>query len=111
MGTRYNILGLLRSPSSVYVIFRYGTYIVQFLNSILLAKALGDIKYGIYSFVFLIMQYMSYSNLGINESLNTEYAVSKDGDRCKIYVMGIEFIDKYFSVHGVCFFNFNSFAI
>ena len=99
MGTRYNILGLLRSPSSVYVIFRYGTYIVQFLNSILLAKALGDIKYGIYSFVFLIMQYMSYSNLGINESLNTEY------------VMGIEFIDKYFSVHGVCFFNFNSFAI
>ena len=99
MGTRYNILGLLRSPSSVYVIFRYGTYIVQFLNSILLAKALGDIKYGIYSFVFLIMQYMSYSNLGINESLNMEY------------VMGIEFIDKYFSVHGVCFFNFNSFAI
>mgnify|MGYP003200516148 FL=1 len=85
MGTRYNILGLLRSPSSVYVIFRYGTYIVQFLNSILLAKALGDIKYGIYSFVFLIMQYMSYSNLGINESLNTEYAVSKDGDRCKIW--------------------------
>ena len=85
MGTRYNILGLLRSPSSVYVIFRYGTYIVQFLNSILLAKALGDIKYGIYSFVFLIMQYMSYSNLGINESLNTEYAVSKDSDRCKIW--------------------------
>lgn len=85
MSTRYNILALLRSPSSVYVIFRYGTYIVQFLNSILLAKALGDIKYGIYSFVFLIMQYMSYSNLGISESLNTEYAVSKNGDRCKIW--------------------------
>ena len=53
MGTRYNILGLLRSPSSVYVIFRYGTYIVQFLNSILLAKALGDIKYGIYNRLLL----------------------------------------------------------
>ena len=61
---------------------------------------------------FLIMQYMSYYNLGINESLNTEYAVSKMViDVNMEYVMGIEFIDKYFSVHGVCFFNFNSFAI
>lgn len=66
------------SPSSIYVIIRYITYIVQFANAVLLARYLNEFYFGIYSFIMLVMQYMSYSNLGINESLNTEYASHKN---------------------------------
>lgn len=60
------------------MIIRYITYIVQFANAVLLARYLNEFYFGIYSFIMLVMQYMSYSNLGINESLNTEYASHKN---------------------------------
>lgn len=68
------IMRSLTSPSVIYVILRYLTYLLQFGNALLLAKILGEHEYGIYCFALLIMQYMSYSNLGLNESLNIEYA-------------------------------------
>lgn len=71
------IFHLIVAPSSTYVIIRYITYIIQFVNAILLARYLDTFYFGIYSFIMLLMQYMSYSNLGINESLNTEYAAHK----------------------------------
>lgn len=61
----------------MYVIIRYVTYVIQFVNAVLLARYLNAFYFGIYSFIMLLMQYMSYSNLGINESLNTEYAAHK----------------------------------
>lgn len=71
------LVSLASSPSSVYVVIRYVTYIIQFVNALLLARYLGEYYFGIYSFIMLLTQYMSYSNLGINESLNTEYAANK----------------------------------
>ncbi len=68
---------LVVAPSSTYVIIRYVTYAMQFANAILLARYLNEFYFGVYSFIMLVMQYMSYSNLGINESLNTEYAARK----------------------------------
>lgn len=75
------IYKLVVVPSSMYVIIRYITYVIQFANAILLARYLDGYYFGIYSFIMLIMQYMSYSNLGINESLNTEYASHKGDSR------------------------------
>lgn len=72
------IIQLVVAPSSIYVIIRYLTYILQFVNAILLAHYLDAFYFGVYSFIVLVMQYMSYSNLGINESLNTEYSTNKD---------------------------------
>ena len=72
------IFQLIFAPSSVYVIIRYVTYAMQFVNAVLLARYLDVFYFGIYSFIMLAMQYMSYSNLGINESLNTEYAAHKN---------------------------------
>ena len=69
---------LVVAPSSTYVIIRYVTYAMQFANAILLARYLNEFYFGVYSFIMLVMQYMSYSNLGINESLNTEYAARKN---------------------------------
>lgn len=75
------VLHSILAPSSVYVIIRYVTYAIQFVNAILLARYLDSFYFGVYSFVMLLMQYMSYSNLGINESLNTEYAAHKKNAR------------------------------
>lgn len=72
-----NILKFFYNSPSLYVCLRYITYGLQFINAILLAKYLGEYGFGIYSFMMLIMQYMSYSNLGISESLNSEYAICK----------------------------------
>lgn len=69
---------VVSAPSSVYVIIRYITYALQFVNALLLAYYLDAFSFGIYNFIMLFMQYMSYSNLGINESLNTEYAIHKN---------------------------------
>lgn len=68
---------LLTSQSLIYVVLRYVTYALAFINTLLLAKFLGGFEYGVYSFILLVMSYMSYSNFGINESLNTEYAKYK----------------------------------
>lgn len=68
------IIKLIFAPSSVYVIIRYATYALKFINSMLLAHYLGANKFGVYSFIMMLTQYMTYSNLGINESLNTEYS-------------------------------------
>lgn len=79
------ISDIIQSPSFSYIVIRYITYLIQFINAFLLAKSLGSNQYGIYSFIFLIMQYMAYSNLGINESLNTEYAICKEEEKQKIW--------------------------
>lgn len=73
----YKILKTISAPSLGYVTLRYITYILQFLNAILLARCLGEYDFGVYSFMMLIISYMQYSNLGINDSLNTEYAINK----------------------------------
>lgn len=65
------------APASIYVIIRYATYALQFVNSMLLAQFLGAYNFGVYSFAVLLMQYMTYSNFGIHNALNTEYAVHK----------------------------------
>ena len=66
------------SSSIHYVCLRYVTYVIQFLNSILLVRYLGEYKYGIYGFILILLQYLSYTNLGINESLNTDFALKKN---------------------------------
>lgn len=71
------IRSLLKSGSLIYVVLRYVTYALTFINVLLLAKYLGGYEYGIYSFILLVINYMSYSNFGINDSLNTEYAKYK----------------------------------
>lgn len=73
----YKILKTISAPSLGYVTLRYITYILQFLNAILLARCFGEYDFGVYSFMILIISYMQYSNLGINDSLNTEYAINK----------------------------------
>ncbi len=72
-----HLISLVKSPASLYVVLRYVTYALQFINSILLVNVLGDFSYGIYGFILMFTVYFIYLNLGINDALNAEYAINK----------------------------------
>lgn len=73
-----HISNLFKSPASLYVILRYVTYGLQFANSILLVNVLGEFSYGVYGFIIMFTLYFIYLNMGVNDSLNAEYALHKD---------------------------------
>ena len=72
------IVKLCKSTAFRYLFFRYLSYGLQFLNTIILLKYLGGYRYGLYSFSLLSINYLSYTNLGLNQSVNTILSVKKD---------------------------------
>ncbi|PSK81342.1 hypothetical protein CLV93_110126 [Prolixibacter denitrificans] len=73
-----NINTLLNSVIIRYLSIRYLTYFLQFINSILLLHYLSSFDFGVYSFVLLLLSYYSYSNIGLNASLNTLLSIYKN---------------------------------
>lgn len=73
----FQIKSLISSSFSQFIIIKYMTFFIQFLNSILIAKYLGPFAFGIYSFLTLALQYFSYSTLGINYAVNTIISTKK----------------------------------
>lgn len=55
---------------------RYLVYAGQFTRGILLAKLLGPEFFGIWGFLNLIQQYMTYSNFGVQYALNVELSTT-----------------------------------
>ncbi len=51
-----------------YILSKYLAFAIQLINSIFVAKNLGLYYFGVYGFSTLIIQYLSYSNLGVNLS-------------------------------------------
>lgn len=51
-----------------FILSKYLAFAIQLINSIFIAKNLGLYYFGVYGFCTLIIQYLSYSNLGINFS-------------------------------------------
>lgn len=76
-----SIIGYLKSGVLQYVFLRYFTFGLQFLSIMLIAKALGEHQYGIYSFILLVLQYYAYHNLGVNFSLNKSIAIKKSNEK------------------------------
>ena len=54
---------------------RYFVFFLQGIRTLLIAYVLGPYYMGIYGFLMLYIQYLSYSNLGIQFSLNSEISV------------------------------------
>lgn len=54
----------------LYVLSRYLTFAIQFVTTIYLAIKLGPYEFGVWSFILLITNYISYINLGIPNSLS-----------------------------------------
>lgn len=75
------LVHILKSVALQYVIIRYISYTLSFVNTILLLKLIGDYYYGIYSFFILFLSYFAYFNLGVNHSLNTYISIYKNNQR------------------------------
>lgn len=49
---------------------RYVIYFLQIVRGFAVAKLLGPYYFGVYGFILLVLQYLSYTNFGIQYSLN-----------------------------------------
>jgi O-antigen/teichoic acid export membrane protein len=58
----------VRSNVIQYVVLKYLGFGVQLINSMLIAKYLGLYYFGLYGFVQMILQYLTYTNFGIHFS-------------------------------------------
>ncbi|MBE2197596.1 MAG: oligosaccharide flippase family protein [Anaerolinea sp.] len=70
---------LFSRPTFLFTFNRYIGYALQFVRGILLAKMLGPLLFGVWGFLTLMIQYLSYTGLGLQYAINVELAV-KEGD-------------------------------
>lgn len=68
---------LLKSSITKFILIKYLGFVLQFINSVFIAKYLGLFYFGIYGFVNLCLHYLSYMNLGVNYSLNVLASTDK----------------------------------
>lgn len=78
----------LKNPAILYVISRYATYAIQFINSLFIAVYLGPYYLGIWGFINLVLGYLAQLNLGIPHSLNVIVSVNKDKEEYAQKVIG-----------------------
>ncbi len=71
------LIQVAKSGVVQFVVLRYSTLAIQFINALIIAQFLGAYYFGIYSFVTLVLQYLTYSNLGINYSVNVLLSIKK----------------------------------
>ncbi|MBB2145925.1 oligosaccharide flippase family protein [Pedobacter sp. LMG 31464] len=103
----------------VFTAVRYFIYGLQTARGFILAYYLGPYFLGIYGYLMLYQQYLSYTNLGINYSVNSELAVLNENgteERNKIInsaFTGIFFISAIIIFIGVIgyFFKISLFPV
>lgn len=66
----YSMIGFLAS--------RYVGYGLQFTRGLLVANYLGPELFGVWGFLTLVMQYLSYSGLGLQYAINVELATESN---------------------------------
>lgn len=67
-----------KNPAILYVVSRYGTYFIQFINSLFIAIYLGPYYLGIWGFINLVLGYLAQINLGIPHSVNVIVSIHKE---------------------------------
>lgn len=72
---------LFANPAMGYILSRYITYGIQFVNSIFIAVYLGPVYLGIWGFILLIIQYLNQINFGISHSVTTIAAIHKHNEK------------------------------
>ncbi|MAT43208.1 MAG: hypothetical protein CL609_12770 [Anaerolineaceae bacterium] len=67
---------LINNQLIFFFITKYASYFILFIRGILIAKFLGPVLFGTWGFLTLVLQYLSYTNFGLQYSLNVELAVN-----------------------------------
>jgi len=69
---------VIKNKVILFVFSRYGTYIIHFINSLLIAAYLGPFYLGIWGFITLVTSYMHHLNFGIADSVTAIISVKKE---------------------------------
>ena len=64
-----------------FIFSRYFTYLIQFVNSLLIALYLGPYNLGRWGFITLVVQYFAQINFGIPHALNAIVSVAKHNEK------------------------------
>lgn len=72
---------LLKKPTVLFTANRYLSYLLQLVRGIWLARILGPILFGVWGFLMLVSQYMSYTGLGLQYAINVELAVAESDNK------------------------------
>ncbi len=80
------LIKIFSNKPILYVISRYATYIIQFINSLLIAIYLGPVYLGIWGFINLVIGYINQFNFGIPNSVNVIISVKKQEE---VYIQKI----------------------
>jgi len=67
-----------RNKIVLYIVTRYATYGVQFLNSLVIAISLDAFYFAVWSFINLILGYLAQFNFGIPHSMNVLLSIEKE---------------------------------
>ena len=69
-----DIRKIFKNKVILFTINRYLSYGLQIIRGFLLAKILGPVSFGIWGFLMLIRQYLSYTSMGFEYAVNVELA-------------------------------------
>ncbi len=83
-----NLKKVINNPAIIYVLSRYGTYLIQFINSLFIAVYLGPYYLGIWGFINLVIGYIGQLNMGISQSVNVTISVNKDKENYVNKIIG-----------------------
>ena len=73
----------------IYTIIKYFITFVAFIKSLMIAKILGPNLLGSYAYIMLLVEYISYYNLGVYASMNREVAINIGDDSKRDYSIQI----------------------
>ncbi len=74
------IAPVFKNKVILFVFSRYGTYLIHFINSLLIAVYLGPFYLGIWGFITLVTSYMHHVNFGIADAVTAIVSVHKSKD-------------------------------
>ena len=92
-----NVRKLLKN-SAMYTVTKYFVMVLGFIKSILVAKFLGPTLLGKYAFISLIIEYLSYYNLGIYGAMNREASIHYGDPNKKNYISRVFSTSLTFSI-------------
>lgn len=78
----------IKNPPILYVISRYGTFLLKFINSIFIALYLGPYYLGVWGFVNLVIGYIGQIDFGVSHSVNVLVAVNKEDESLVKKIIG-----------------------
>jgi O-antigen/teichoic acid export membrane protein len=69
---------VLKNSTLLFTTSRYISYVLGFARSILVAKFLGPEMFGIWGFLMLAQQYLSYTSFGMQNAVSVELSTEMD---------------------------------